>query len=67
MFAPILNNLVAIATFAAYAMLRPAPRPSVGDITWLEKTVLGAGTTLGVVAMTVALWPSLRGRASDGV
>ena len=43
--------------------LRDAPRrrqPSVGDITWLEKTVLGAGTTLGVVAMTVALWPSLR-------
>ena len=60
MFAPILNNLVAIATFAAYAMLRAGAAPSVADITWLEKTVLGAGTTLGVVAMTVALWPSLR-------
>jgi putative peptidoglycan lipid II flippase len=60
MFAPILNNLVAIATFAAFAMLRAGAEPSVGDITWLEKTVLGAGTTLGVVAMTVALWPSLR-------
>ena len=35
-------------------------RGSVDDITWLEKTVLGAGTTLGVIAMTVALWPSLR-------
>ncbi len=61
MFAPIVNNLVAIAAFAAYAMLRADAAPSVGDITWLEKTVLGAGTTLGVVAMTVALWPSLRG------
>ena len=60
MFAPILNNLVAIVTFAAFAMLRAGAEPSVGDITWLEKTVLGAGTTLGVVAMTVALWPSLR-------
>jgi putative peptidoglycan lipid II flippase len=60
MFAPILNNLIAVATFAAFAMLRAGAEPSVGDITWLEKTVLGAGTTLGVVAMTVALWPSLR-------
>ncbi|MGH2630876.1 MAG: murein biosynthesis integral membrane protein MurJ [Actinomycetota bacterium] len=59
MFAPVLNNLVVIATFAGYAML--AGDPSVQDITSLEKTVLGAGTTLGVVAMTVALWPSLRG------
>ena len=59
MFAPILNNLVAIATFGAYAMLR-AGTPSVDQITGLEKLVLGAGTTLGVVAMTVALWPSLR-------
>ena len=60
MFTPILNNLVVIATFAVYAMIRTDGAPSVEGITWLEKTVLGAGTTLGVVAMTVALWPSLR-------
>ena len=30
------------------------------DISSLEKLILGAGTTLGVVVMTVALWPSLR-------
>jgi putative peptidoglycan lipid II flippase len=60
MFAPILNNLVAIAAFGGYAMLRAGEPPSVDDIAMLEKTVLGAGTTLGVVAMTVALWPSLR-------
>ena len=52
MFAPVLNNLVAIATFVGYAMLRSAAAPSVDQITTLEKTVLGAGTTLGVVAMT---------------
>jgi putative peptidoglycan lipid II flippase len=61
MFAPILNNVVAIAAFGTYALLLGGEQPSVTDITWLERTVLGAGTTLGVVAMTVALWPSLRG------
>ena len=61
MFAPILNNLVVIAAFGAYAMLRADAPPSVETITWLERTVLGAGTTLGVMAMTLALWPSLRG------
>jgi putative peptidoglycan lipid II flippase len=60
MFAPVLNNLVAIATFVAYAVVRGSATPSATDITSLEKTILGAGTTLGVVAMTVALWPSLR-------
>ena len=29
-------------------------------ITTVEQTVLAVGTTLGVIAMTVALWPSLR-------
>lgn len=62
MFVPILNNLVVIATFAAYATIRAdgSSAPSVVGITGFEKTLLGAGTTLGVVAMTVALWPSLR-------
>jgi putative peptidoglycan lipid II flippase len=60
MFAPILNNLVVIFTFVAYVLIRGSATPTSTDITWLEKTVLGAGTTLGVIAMTVALWPSLR-------
>jgi putative peptidoglycan lipid II flippase len=60
MFAPILNNLVVIGTFLAYAAARGSRRPDVEGITDLEKTILGAGTTLGVVVMTVALWPSLR-------
>jgi putative peptidoglycan lipid II flippase len=61
MFAPILNNLVVIGTFLAYAAARGTSAPDVEGITDLEKTILGAGTTLGVIVMTVALWPSLRG------
>jgi putative peptidoglycan lipid II flippase len=61
MFAPILNNLVAVITFIAYAVLRGSNPPSVEAITLPQATILGAGTTLGVVAMTAALWPSLRG------
>jgi putative peptidoglycan lipid II flippase len=59
MFAPILNNLIVIATFVTYALVA-----SDGDRTSLatspEKAILAIGTTLGVVAMTLALWPSLR-------
>jgi putative peptidoglycan lipid II flippase len=60
MFAPILNNLVVIATFGIYAWSLHGAPPSVQDITAAQRLVLGAGTTLGVIAMTVALWPSLR-------
>ena len=60
-FAPILNNVVVIATFVAYALVRGDRPPSVEGITTAERTILAVGTTLGVVAMTVALWPSLRG------
>ncbi|MEP6973098.1 MAG: murein biosynthesis integral membrane protein MurJ [Actinomycetota bacterium] len=60
MFAPILNNLAVIVTFGVYALLVGSGHHSVANITFAEKTVLAAGTTLGVVAMTLALWPSLR-------
>ena len=60
MFAPILNNLCVIATFGIYALLVGGGTTSVESITFLEKTVLAAGTTFGVAAMTLALWPSLR-------
>jgi putative peptidoglycan lipid II flippase len=59
-FAPILNNLVVIGTFVAYAVIRGDRPPQVEGITTAEQTVLAVGTTLGVVAMTLALWPSLR-------
>ena len=60
MFAPILNNLVVIATFGLYTWMLHGAKPSVEGITGAERLTLAIGTTLGVVAMTVALWPSLR-------
>jgi putative peptidoglycan lipid II flippase len=58
MFAPILNNLIASATFFTFAALPGGTRPE--TITDLQRYVLAVGTTLGVVAMSLALWPSLR-------
>ena len=59
MFAPILNNLIVIATFIAYVLIRPAGAdPAVA--TTAQKYLLAIGTTAGVIGMTLALWPSLR-------
>ena len=60
MFAPILNNLIVIATMVAFALLQGAGSPTLIGISDTQKYVLAIGTTLGVIAMTVALWPSLR-------
>ena len=60
MFAPILNNLVVILTFGTYSWLLHQGSPGVGTITGPQKYVLAVGTTLGVLSMTVALWPSVR-------
>ena len=60
MFAPVLNNLVVIASLLLFAFM---PGPDVagpGTITFAQKLVLGIGTTAGVAVMTAALWPSLR-------
>jgi putative peptidoglycan lipid II flippase len=65
-FAPILNNVVvcvALLWFSQRAGRNPTVEQVVNDTTLLW--LLGAGTTLGIVAMTVALWPSLR-RARAG-
>jgi putative peptidoglycan lipid II flippase len=59
MFAPILNNVIVIATFVVYVLLRP-DGASGAVATTLQKYVLAIGTTAGVVGMTIVLWPSLR-------
>jgi putative peptidoglycan lipid II flippase len=60
MFAPIANNLIVIATFALFAAM-PGPAPGSHELaTDPQRLVLGIGTTLGVMAMTFALWPSVR-------
>ncbi len=61
MFAPILNNVVVIAMFGAYVWILHGGAPaSVAEVTDSQRLLLAAGTTLGVFAMTAALWPSLR-------
>ncbi len=60
MFAPVLNNVSVIVTFVVYAGVRGSGRiVSPETITGAEKLILGFGTTLGVCAMTAALWPAL--------
>ena len=59
MFAPILNNLSVIATMILFATLHEGDA-SIASLTFTQRTILGAGTTAGVAAMTLALWPSLR-------
>jgi putative peptidoglycan lipid II flippase len=58
--APIANNVVVIAVYLSYALMRGARPPTLGAITPAEVAVLGIGTTLGVVAMTACLVPGLR-------
>lgn len=60
MFAPILNNLIVIATFVTFAAM-PGPADGSNELaTGAQQLVLAIGTTLGVVAMTITLWPSVR-------
>jgi putative peptidoglycan lipid II flippase len=59
MFAPVLNNLVVIGTFVAFALITGGT-PTPTTITFGQKLVLAIGTTAGVATMTFALWPSLR-------
>jgi putative peptidoglycan lipid II flippase len=58
--APIFNNIIVIGVYVAYAMMRGDRPASVDGITTAETWLLGAGTTAGVVAMTVCLIPQLR-------
>ena len=60
-YAPILNNVVVIAVLVGFAVVAGSS-PSldqVQDDTALL-LLLGIGTTAGIVAMTVALWPAIR-------
>jgi putative peptidoglycan lipid II flippase len=49
-----------VATFLAYGAMAGPDRSDPAALSSPQKLVLAVGTTLGVVAMTVALWPSLR-------
>ena len=60
MFAPVLNNVVVIGTMLAVIVLPEAAKTDPDGLTTAQTYVLAIGTTLGVVAMTLALLPSLR-------
>jgi putative peptidoglycan lipid II flippase len=60
MFAPVLNNLVVIAVGLTFHAKVGSNIPALGDLTTGDKLLLGLGTTLGVVAMTMVQWPFLR-------
>ncbi|MCU1374365.1 MAG: putative rane protein putative virulence factor [Actinomycetia bacterium] len=47
--APLLNNVVVVASYGVFAWMRHGARPSL-DLTGGEIAVLGLGTTLGVIA-----------------
>ena len=59
MWTPVINNLVVIAFGALYVMTVGLDKTP-GNISSAGVRLLGIGTTLGVVAQTVALFPSLR-------
>ena len=63
MWTPVINNIVVIfvtVTFMIIAGVFSGGHPAVTTITPLEVQLLGIGTTLGIVAQTVALIPALR-------
>lgn len=59
MWSPVLNNLVVIATGVIFLVVTHG-LPQAGALTRLQWLVLSIGTTLGIVAQTVALVPALR-------
>ena len=60
MFAPALNNIVVIVTMVLFIWVRRGTDSTIASVTAGQRLLLAVGTTLGVVTMTVALWPSLR-------
>ncbi|GIH17901.1 murein biosynthesis integral membrane protein MurJ [Rugosimonospora africana] len=61
MFAPILNNIVVIATGVLFILLPTVTHPPTPEnISTPQILVLGLGTTLGMLVQTIGLLPALR-------
>jgi putative peptidoglycan lipid II flippase len=59
-WAPVLNNVITIATVGVFALL-PGPKTLLpGNMTSTQVIVLGVGTTLGIAAQALVLVPFLR-------
>ena len=57
MFAPIANNIVAIATFGLFIVVAGTSAAADGVLTTDQVLILGIGTTLGVMVQAVILLP----------
>lgn len=57
--APVFNNIVMIGVYGAYSVRRGGSAPSLAGVGAGDTFLLGVGTTLGVLAMTLCLLPSL--------
>jgi putative peptidoglycan lipid II flippase len=60
MWTPVVNNVVVIAVLLLYMIIAGHDAGSLTHISTSEVQLLGLGTTLGIVAQTVALIPALR-------
>lgn len=60
MWAPVLSNVVVIASCAVFVLLPGTSPLRSGTITDAQELVLGLGATLGIVAQTLALLPALK-------
>jgi len=60
MFAPIANNVIAIATFLLFIAVAGTSAAADGILTTQQILILGVGTTLGVISQAVILLPVLR-------
>ncbi len=60
MFAPIANNVIAIATFCLFIAVAGTSAAADGVLTTQQILILGIGTTLGVISQAVILLPVLR-------
>ena len=59
MYTPVLNNLAVIALFVAFH--QAVPMVTLESVSTAQLTIIGAGTTAGVVLMALAQLPFLRG------
>ena len=59
MFAPIMNNVIVIATALVFLSISTG-QPTTTSVTSSQLTLLGAGTTLGVALQACVLLPSLK-------
>jgi putative peptidoglycan lipid II flippase len=60
MWSPVLNNVVVSLTGVVFIAVTTAAEVNMGHLTAGQQVLLGSGTTLGILAQTVALVPALR-------